>query len=649
MRGSVNVLFGIKFPISQIQDALGSLRSGKSITRPLGTNYSIDPNVKTRLEEHIEQARELEERVQREWFTELSNHYPNLEHQVAWKTLRSYAAKAFREHGVQAAALLDPSISRSEEYEDSLTTLLNNTLNRELESHPEVLKWARHAITDFFSNMSGSLNRATYIAQLADGAFNYFSLAIDPRSAKRFRENLSPLTVFLDTNILFSILGLNSEPTDEVANELLRIIQKHEFPFTLCCHEKTVQELRHTIDYYGDRLRGRYWSQHISRAAMRSIHLRGIEQRYHQQNAEQPISVEAFLKPLEHADVLLEQKGICFVKHQANQNLVERADLFEEYQKYLRDRHIFKFDKMIQHDTVVLSVVYQRRSEALSSLDTGAILLSHDYSLYGFDKKRSESSGYSATVVFPNQLLQILRPFLPSGGNFDVSFAETFAIPEFRTASSGASEVSSKLLTLLAGYKEFPEETATQLLSNDILIEGLKGLVKNNEEFEKQVELAIARENQSLLEDKAALAQQLEERESEKAQTEEAKLASDAHAAQFEQRAKEAAASAQKEKEARETAEKRAIEAEQRADRQALFTASLLSLLSTVGFFVAIYQVKWDWLLDHPNGYGLQASTGLFILLFTFGIFYAKWRKTVWVSGAFAVLLVILQILGGRN
>ena len=542
------VLFGIEFPLSQIQDALESLCEQNIVSKPLDTNYVVEPTARSDLEKRIEQAKELEERVQTEWFEELDAKLPGIDHQIAWKALRSYAAKVFREHGVQAAALLDHSIASSEEHRDSLANILNNTLQSEFGSDREVLESTRTAITIFFSDISTSPDRATYIAQLADGAFNYFSLAVDPQAAQRFREHLSPLTIFLDTNFLFSILELNSEPMNEVASELLRIIRKHEFPFSLCVHERTVRELQNTINFYGNRIRGRHWPQHLSRAAITSPYLSGIALQYHKRNAKKKLPVESFLKPLDYADVLLIQKGIRIVKHQANDKLFERADLFGEYQKYLEERNNAKLDSIIQHDTIILNVVYQQRSDAFSSLDAGAILLSHDYYLYGFDKERDKTNGYTTAVVLPSQLLQILRRFVPSSENFDISFAETFAIPEFRTVGSGASEASSKLLTMLAGYQDFPEETATRLLSNDLLIDGLKEAAKDDDLFKRRVDSAIARQNEALLEEKAALDQQLEQEKTEKAHTEQAKLESDADVARYQQQAKEAAAQAQKEK-----------------------------------------------------------------------------------------------------
>ena len=74
------------------------------------------------------------------------------------------------------------------------------------------------------------------------------------------------------------------------------------------------------------------------------------------------------------------------------------------------------------------------------------------------------------------------------------------------------------MLCLLAAYQDFPEETAVRLLSNDVLIDHLR-TAQNDEQFQAQVESAIADENSALLEEWTAMAKQVEELKSEKDRT----------------------------------------------------------------------------------------------------------------------------------
>jgi len=621
---AIDVLFGLRVPHYQVQAALDHLEDKGLLQRPLKTNYILEPEARKRLQERLEAAQTLEDRVREEWFKELTAAFPDLLHKQMWNALRSYLAKSFRRHGIQAAALLDPSIETPIDYSVSLSSLLDDALKETFANDNKAVAQVRKAISHFFASIGESPDLATYIAQLADGAFSYFTLTVDPDTARIFRENLQPLTLFLDTNFLFAVLDLHSNPMVEVSNEVLRVVQQFGLPFSLCYHERTARELDSTIGYYGDRLRARHWSQQLSKAAANIPYLSGIEAKYHQRNAVSPTDVEAFLRPYEHADVLLANKDIS-VSRSESSRLKERADLLHEYSDFLNTRKKPKLDTIIDHDVTVLDAVRQRRSAAKSTLDAGALLLTCDYYLYRFDWEQSRAKGLRACVVLPNLFMQILRPFIPSNPDFDRSFAETFAIPEFRTVGSGAADAASRVLNLIAGYAAFPEETAVRLLSNDLLLDQLKD-IRDDEEFQRQVELAIANENATLLEEMAALKQQLEHQQ-EVAKAEKEKATFEAH----------------KERQARQ-------EAEQTADRYKCASALLISVFAAVAFFGGVHWLEWRWLLDHPNGYGLQALAGLFIFLLLLGLLYPKWRKSAWGgSGASGVVLVMFALLGGKN
>ena len=106
----------------------------------------------------------------------------------------------------------------------------------------------------------------------------------------------------------------------------------------------------------------------------------------------------------------------------------------------------------------------------------------------------------------------MVRPFIPSNDEFDRSFAQTFAIPEFRIIGSHAAEACSKMLNILAGYKDFPEETAIKMLSNDLLIETLQ-TIDNDQAFQEYVEAEIVVENKLLREKRLCLEGRLARRE----------------------------------------------------------------------------------------------------------------------------------------
>jgi hypothetical protein len=288
-----------------------------------------------------------------------------------------------------------------------------------------------------------------------------------------------------------------------------------------------------------------------------------------------------------------------------------------------------------------------------------------------FDWQTSQQQDRAACAVLPDNFLQVLLPFVPSDTDFDRSFEETFVIPEFRAIESRSGEARAKMLSYLAAYESLPEETAAQLLSNDLLLEPLHPV--EDEQFRKYLESALQEQNVTLLEENAALEKQLEqelaekeakekrleqeriEREKEKARADKAEQLlrqKDREIASLKAKQREGTGQGleeiNREKQAREEAENRAREealarakAERKAEIYAMVAATTVSLVLVGLFEYLVYLLKWF----PRHGPGLQLAFDSLLILIAVGIFHPKWRKWCWGAGAFAIILLIIQMI----
>ncbi len=671
----LRTMFGVGAPTHQIRETLDQLESTGQIHSPTGTSYVLTSDTRLRINARINQATQLQVNVKNQWLAELEKQLPTLSADLYWSALQAYLAKAFLRHGIQVATFLDPAIDPPPGYAASLSTILADVLNSKFEK-PQ-METARHAISNFLASVGKNPERSRFIAECADGAANFFSLAVSPDVAKQFREKLNPITLFCDTNFLFGILDLHVHPLVEVSNRLLDVIDSHKLPLKMRYHAATLRELQTSISHYADILRKNSWSRALSRAATTSRSITGIEQKYHQKNSETGIDVDTFLQPYQHVDVLLKDHNIVIFRP-SNDRLIERATLEAEYGQFLARFRKEKLHELIAHDVAVLDCVRSLRDNAKSTLDAGALFITCDYTLYRFDIETSRNANTQSSVVLPNVLWQILRPFIPAHQDFDRSFAETFAIPEFRTIGSGAAKAASKMLGLLALYKDFPEETAARLLSNDLLISNLRS-AGNDIQFQAEVESAIALENQALIEERAAMeilietlrgqneraehvieeqkkeaaAEAIRAKEQIEAKRQESeKFAAVARAAEI--RAEKASAQLAQTETAKASAEKIADgledarqKAEKKQRRYAILAALGASSLLIVLFEVLVYQLPWIWLRNHPNSFGLQGAMWFMILSFVVGLFRPDWRKVWGVTVFVAIIATLLTLLGG--
>lgn len=678
---AIHTLFGHNLSIKEVTISVERLTNKKQLVQLPGGLLGLEPSTRQIREARIAEAKKLEEEVKSVWLMQVTTRYPYLKPEETWTVLKKYLGQAFRRHGIQTIALLDSTAIVNHEHNDSLSRTLNEIISQEFEK--SVRDLARNAISSFISTVHSDRRRAEYIAQLADAAFNYFSLTVAPEVSENLRRRLNDLTLFLDTNFLFGILNLHVNPQVDVSDELLGAVQKFNLPFKLRYHETTSREMSNTLFHFGKELKKQKWPQQISRAAVESEALSGIEMRYHERNAEERIDVEDFLAPYNHWEILLKDRGINVYRVDSSEHrLKTRADLEADYKEFLLKLDREKPHEAIQHDMAVLETVRSLRSNAKSTLDAGAIFVTCDYYLCRFDWETNHINGQQRCTILPSFLWQILRPFISDSQQFDQAFAETFALPEFTLIRGGAQRAASKMLSILAGYRDIPEETAFKMLANDLLITELQSK-KTEDEFILAIETALAKENAGLINEKATLTKQLiierDEREARERELAAATLAlqkkervlaeqkkslgeKELAIKTFEnknqesnQRIKETIEQVLKEKREKEEAEAHSQQLEQKkkdAEQQILRTTKVASLAIATLVVLLLevtvnYILPWSWLITHPNSYGLQGCISLMVFLGILGFGVKSWRKFSWFVGILSLLSVALEILGG--
>ena len=665
--------FGLNMSADRVQSALDRLVSQQQVKRLPGSNqYVPTTTARTRIETRIQSARLLQGRVKKQWLTQCQIKFgAELEGQQAWDCLQQYLSTLFRRHGLQTVSLLDAGGASNQGQSPALKTSLDDIL-ADLNCKGNQRKILEDAINLFLSTVGSDSDRTRFIVQLADGAFSYYSLSAPPEVAARLQSQLKELTLFLDTNFLFGILGLHVNPFDAVSAELLSVVTKHGLPFKLRYHEATLAEMHRTIVAITSDLKGRHWPQALSRAALKSPYVSSIERTFHEKNALHTVDPDAFFQPFDHPDELLKDKGILIYR-QSGDRLEQRADLINHYQEFLKARHREKPYEAVDHDMTVLDCVRHQRSTSASSLDAKGLIITCDTILSRFDWQELRTKTQLACTVLPNQFLQLLRPFVPGSAEFDKSFAESFAIAEFRTVSK-SSEATSKLLSLLASYKDIKEETACALLANELLLEKLKKS-KDDRQFKEFVDAALAADNAQLLEEVVAAKQQVEKertaREEADRQRELARTKIEGERdgliqekATLEDRVKalttelgtvqgESAAAITRLKGDVITTELKASNLEVRLDRivslLCVAGAVICSLIFSLGCEYLIKRYKWVWLTTHPNSYALRSISYLAVTAFLLGLFRSTWRKYVWWGsvGFVALLLLVITLLGG--
>ena len=496
--------FGISLSPADVQRSVDRHQSAGRLKRDRRSGrLLLDPVARAEIQQRIDDGHQLEEAVKKEWAEDLAAHGRTAgEIYALWYCLRAYMAKAFLEHGALAVQLLDPQFPATDADGLSRSACMDQAIAESCVGLD--VDAMQSEVSAFFDDPS--VTRARYVAQLLDGTFTFFALTVNDATAAYLRDNLEPLKLFLDTNFIFGLLDLHENPMSEVSKELLIFIKDRGFPYTLHYHERTLREIQHTVDAISHRLTQRSWSQSISRAATRLPWMSGIELAYHKLNAESPLDAKVFLSKFQHMEELLADQEIRIYRPPPNDNDVEtKGLLIAEYLRYVETRRPQSRPyEAADHDITVWLTLQRLRKRGRSALDIGALFLSADNLLSRFDWNVLRKKDEVGTVVFPAQLLQVLRPYGTTTEDYDRKFVEAFSIPEFRSAHSDYRETSGQVLSYLTTYKDLSEETAVRILTNEMLINQLRGIEEASPEFQELVESALASDNELLIEEAEA-------------------------------------------------------------------------------------------------------------------------------------------------
>jgi hypothetical protein len=469
LREAIDIFFGIPLEQKDVNEAIEFLSGGDRVRRNFGAYALSDPEQKMRSAQ-VTLSRDLEVNIYLDWNRELTaaGVLRGLAFDQLEKCMRDYMSRAFRQHGIETAQILDASGDIGEIETESLVHVLNETVSKYYEDK-SIGAHVRSLISLFFRNTDKYPERRKYLIELADGAYSFYTFFIDPESLARIHGALRKIEFYLDTNFLWSLLGLHENQYVDASVELFSVVKSNHLPFSFRFQKITEQELLRSVASSGAGLREMAWKASISATLKNSPYISGLERRFHEKNAVQSTDVEIYLKPYENISRVVQDQGIKIDNQEIDWGEGVN-DLLHDFDEYLASIDKEKTYEAKQHDVRMLWLVRGKRSNAKSPLEAGTLFLTCDNRLYNFDVHNSRRRRTLPAAILPNVLLQILRPFIKATDDFDSLFAKTFSLPEFRSYSKKSSLALQKMAQILSAVDGLPEGVAEQTLMDDILV-----------------------------------------------------------------------------------------------------------------------------------------------------------------------------------
>ena len=308
-------------------------------------------------------------------------------------------------------------------------------------------------------------------------------------------QRLSPLNqrtgridVFLDTNFVFSVLGLHDNPGDDVANELMNLIRelRGRVDLKLYVLPDTIDEARRVLREVIFRLGDFRGQSNLAEAATRTGST-GLTGRYFEeaQSSQSRLTPQEFFGPYE-SDLLtmLRSKSVELYNADLTQLRVTQEvidDLLDQetFQARHRPRGAKPYDANL-HDMVLWHFTKSKRSGSVESpLDIKAWVVTLDYGLISFDRhKRRSAPGPRRTFeppicLEPSSLIQLFQFWVPSSTELDEALVGSVRQPLlFLNFDAESEKVTLRILSQLSrfeGSEILSPEVASEILTNTAL------------------------------------------------------------------------------------------------------------------------------------------------------------------------------------
>lgn len=473
---AVRASSGVEVTSERLTRSIASLLDSGALVQ-LDGNIRVSEAVRTELGRHEEQTLVSETRVREKFANLVETHELADDTEELWDTLETHIILPIVRHfGARLYALLT---SGNDDSRNDLTSHVGSLLEQTNER-------LREFYYDFIDPSDDDIRKFVLRRLNAQYVVDAAALSEDALD-KLARQDALPsrIRVFLDTNFLFSVMGLHDNPGNEEANKLLELIEQVSSRVTLQLYALpiTIDEARRVLRNIIFKLTQFRGQPNLAEAAQLT-HSLGLADRYFEaaRRSSVRISAEDFFGPYE-SDLLSVLRNKSVELYNANldqlrtdQQVIDDIHDQAEFQQLYRPRGEKPYETNL-HDMVLWHFAYRERRGTLTSpLEATIWVVTLDYSLLSFDRfKRKSDRKRPPICLEPAAIIQLFQFWVPSSAELDEALVGSIRQPLLLLDFDIESEqITLRILDQLSrfdGAEDLPPDVAVEILTNQALRE----------------------------------------------------------------------------------------------------------------------------------------------------------------------------------
>lgn len=418
--------------------------------------------------------------------------------------LQSFTAQMFVRHGVESVSLLyagDNKIKQwlKENSKDELTKLI-----------PAVGEFFEHVvkieIPNFFETNDNQ--RKQYISNLFNSSFFWHLIQVDEDCSKLLSKSTAGQKLFLDNNILYSIVGLHGQDALESTHSLLQFAR--ELNYELLVTTKTLDEFQNTLKWQLNETKESLpVSASLAKLALEELGSNNFLTVYWNNLISTGVSLEEFIADISHIEDILYKLNIR-TNNKFRKDIESSEELKDEMITLRKACGEHINIHIVEHDSFHRILINKlRRGYKYNFNDAKAWFLTHDHKLPQYSKYARKGNAHLPFCITTNEWIQINRPLLTrtkSKEDYEKSFylLVTQSYVRSMLPSVPMEKVFNKVLGKLERYKGMTAEIASRIASDTHFMVSLLN-IDNEEEFDTKIENRLLDLNKQLRQENETL------------------------------------------------------------------------------------------------------------------------------------------------
>ena len=485
--------FGLTVGNDKLSSVIELLKTEESLIEIASGVYRIPDSARTDLEREIKEAEESEIQARKYFHSLVQKSCSKLNASVVWKTFEhKFLVPLVRDIGANTYRLITGKEQTVDE--DRVKSFLSE-FDQEYQS-------ALKAVVDSFLDPKRGDVRG-YITRILHTYFCVEAIGLSESVLNKLKNNTKkPLRfrLLVDTNFLFSLLGLHENPSNASASEL------HELLATLTSNPqvllyvtpKTIDEAKRAILAVKDWVSRVPMSNNFTNAALR-VGMSGLSKRFfaERQQRNSMLTADDWFDPyLTNFVSMARAAGVelfneRFDEYGTRQDVVDDILLVMEYEKKKLPEKRRKSYRNVAHDIILWHSVKDRRPAYVDSpTDAREWILTVDFRLISFDAfKLKKGETHVPLCLHPTSLIQLLQFWVPRTQKFEEVMLSGLRLPFlFQQFDAAAERLSLAIINRLGrfeGSTNIPEETVISVVMND----GLRSRINDGQKEEEQIQL----------------------------------------------------------------------------------------------------------------------------------------------------------------